>query len=127
MASPLQKSLLRCAAGGISVFSAHTSLDVIKSGVNDWLVKAFDSVKDVSPIEQHVSEEPGVGTGRLVTLTDPLPLNALFPLIKKHLGLKHSTLRIPPSLFHCLNLRLVQVAEASEKPITKIAGQWLSF
>jgi putative NIF3 family GTP cyclohydrolase 1 type 2 len=91
MKSPLQKSLLRCAAGGISVFSPHTSLDSVKSGVNDWLVKAFDSVEEVSPIEQHVSEELGVGTGRLVTLTDPVPLSALFPLIKKHLSLKYST------------------------------------
>ncbi|KAJ7268936.1 GTP cyclohydrolase 1 type 2/Nif3 [Mycena rebaudengoi] len=37
LATPLQSTLLRCAAAGISVYSPHTALDSMYGGVNDWL------------------------------------------------------------------------------------------
>ena len=37
LANLLQKSLLLCAAQGISVFSPHTALDSVKGGINDSL------------------------------------------------------------------------------------------
>lgn len=36
LANPLQSSLLKLAASGISVFSPHTSLDSIDGGINTW-------------------------------------------------------------------------------------------
>lgn len=38
LANPIQASLLRLAASGISVFSPHTSLDAVSGGINDWCV-----------------------------------------------------------------------------------------
>ncbi|KAG8814914.1 hypothetical protein FRC19_001412 [Serendipita sp. 401] len=88
--NPLQTSLLRCAASGISIFSPHTSVDAMKGGVNDWLVQAFQNVESITPIEPKIQEEEGTGIGRLVSLKQPSLLEDLFPLIKRHLGLQHS-------------------------------------
>lgn len=104
LANPLQTSLLRCAAAGVSIFSPHTSLDSARNGVNDWLASAFGSQGTTAPIEQKVNEEPGVGIGRLVTLNTPLPLASIIPLIKSHLGLQY-----------------IQVAQASANSISSIA------
>ncbi|KAG8814584.1 hypothetical protein FRC17_001065 [Serendipita sp. 399] len=87
--NPLQASLLRCAASGISIFSPHTSLDVMKRGVNDWLIKAFYNVESVAPLEPKNEEEVGTGIGRLVLLKQPLLLEDLLPLIKRHLGIQY--------------------------------------
>ncbi|KAH7100399.1 NGG1p interacting factor 3 [Auriculariales sp. MPI-PUGE-AT-0066] len=54
---PLQASLLRCAAKGISVFAPHTSAQAVE------------------------------GEGRIVTLQPPRPLDAVVASIKQHLGL----------------------------------------
>jgi putative NIF3 family GTP cyclohydrolase 1 type 2 len=88
--SPIQASLLRCAAAGISIFSPHTSLDSAKNGVNDWLSGAFKNTKSVSPIEQKDNEDAGIGIGRLLVLQNAVPLKSMIPLIKEHLGLQYS-------------------------------------
>ena len=92
---PLQASLLKCVASGVSVFCPHTSLDSAKGGVNDWLAQAFSRyfrADTIQPLEQKIGEEPGVGSGRMVTLEHPTPLATLIPDIKKHLGIRHGTL-----------------------------------
>lgn len=38
MDDPLQSSLLKLSAKGISVFSPHTSLDATPKGINNWYV-----------------------------------------------------------------------------------------
>lgn len=94
---PLQASLLKCVASGVSVFCPHTSLDSIKGGINDWLALAFSNylrsdTNRVQPLEQKIGEETGVGVGRMVTLTKPTPLATLIPDIKNHLGIHHGML-----------------------------------
>jgi len=92
---PLQASLLKCLASGVSVFCPHTSLDSAKGGVNDWLAQAFSRYfgsGNIQPLEQKIGEEPGVGVGRMVTLEHPTPLATLIPDIKNHLGIRHGTL-----------------------------------
>ena len=88
LANPLQKSLLLCAAHGISVFSPHTALDSVKGGINDWLsdivrVAAPGSVGYVgAPKEDDLG-----GEGRLVRFQQPVELDSLVKAIKKGLGL----------------------------------------
>jgi putative NIF3 family GTP cyclohydrolase 1 type 2 len=41
LSNPLQASLLRCAAAGVSVYSPHTALDGVWGGVNDWLASGL--------------------------------------------------------------------------------------
>ena len=43
LSDPLQASLLRLSAKGISVFSPHTSLDAAPNGINTWQVLDFVS------------------------------------------------------------------------------------
>ena len=47
MSDPLQASLLRLSARGISVFSPHTSLDATPDGLNTWSVLALFTVNDL--------------------------------------------------------------------------------
>jgi len=92
LSAPLQASLLKCVAAGVSVFCPHTSLDSAKGGVNDWLAQAFSRYfrpGNIQPLAQKIGEEPGVGLGRIVTLDQPTPLATLLPDIKKHLGIRH--------------------------------------
>ncbi|TYJ58770.1 hypothetical protein B9479_000606 [Cryptococcus floricola] len=44
LSDPIQASLLKLAAKGISVFSPHTSLDATPNGINNWQV-ALDTFK----------------------------------------------------------------------------------
>lgn len=88
LANPLQKSLLLCAAQGISVFSPHTALDSVKGGINDWLsdvvrTSAPGSVEYVGiPKEENLG-----GEGRLVRFQQPVELDSLVNAIKKGLAL----------------------------------------
>ena len=91
--NPLQASLLRCAARGISVFSPHTSVDAAVGGVNDFLAQAFGasaSVRTLRPTDANSplrDLEPVEGEGRIVTLNPPLSLDGVVSSVKKHLGL----------------------------------------
>ena len=91
LANPLQKSLLLCAAKGISVFSPHTALDSVKEGINDWL---SDIVRTVGPgsIEyvRTPKEDDLGGEGRLVRFQQPVELDILANAIKEGLALPAS-------------------------------------
>lgn len=88
LTNPLQKSLLLCAAQGISVFSPHTTLDSVKGGINDWL---SDIVRTISPGSVEYigapKEDDLGGQGRLVRFQQPVELDSLVNAIKKGLAL----------------------------------------
>ncbi|KZV98856.1 NGG1p interacting factor 3 [Exidia glandulosa HHB12029] len=90
---PLQKSLLRCAASGVSVFSPHTSVDAAVGGVNDWLAAAFGADATVQALKPSEASTEGAssieGLGRRVTLAKPTALDVLVAKVKTHLGLEH--------------------------------------
>ncbi|KIK52053.1 hypothetical protein GYMLUDRAFT_50126 [Collybiopsis luxurians FD-317 M1] len=93
MANPLQASLLRCAASGISVFCPHTALDCTWGGINDWLAEGVIGNKDsgvIRPLEHEKYSPSGDSEGalgRLVTLKAPISMDALEKRIKEHLKL----------------------------------------
>ncbi|THU79629.1 NGG1 interacting factor 3-like protein [Dendrothele bispora CBS 962.96] len=95
LSNPLQASLLRCAAEGISVYSPHTSLDSVWGGVNDWLGEGLMEHKDdgeiqaLKGIKQSPSGDDEGGEGRLVVLKTPVSIDILAGRIKRHLGLSH--------------------------------------
>lgn len=96
LANPLQSSLLRCAAAGISVYSPHTALDSVHGGINDWLASGLVIPPHRGEISILGDElEGGLGgQGRLVTLPEPVTMGEIERRIKGHLGLKHSTFDI---------------------------------
>ena len=88
LSDPLQASLLRCAAAGISVYSPHTALDSVYDGINDWLASGLGS-GSVDLIGDEHSSGRG-GPGRLLRLNEKTPMSTLQERVKKHLGLSQS-------------------------------------
>ncbi|KAI0323033.1 NGG1p interacting factor 3 [Amylostereum chailletii] len=93
LANPLQASLLRCAAAGISVYCPHTSLDSVHGGINDWLASGLGK-GDVQLIGE--DREGKGGAGRIVRLHEGITLAQLQERIKAHLGLQHLQVAMSP-------------------------------
>lgn len=87
LSNPLQASLLRCAAAGISVYSPHTSLDSVVGGINDWLCLGLNDQAD--PTVDQISYI-GEATGRIITFHHPVTMHELQRRVKAHLKLEHS-------------------------------------
>ncbi|KAF8704363.1 NIF3 (NGG1p interacting factor 3), partial [Rhizoctonia solani] len=94
LTNPLQRSLLRCAAEGISIFSPHTALDSVRGGVNDTLAESLGILAQSSLIGEE--KEGGAGAGRLITLSEPVSLETLCKRVKAYCGLNHLQLGVPP-------------------------------
>ena len=92
LANPRRKSLLLCAAQGISVFSPHTALDSVKGGINDWLsgIVLAAAPGSVGYVGVPKEEDFG-GKGRLVRFQQPVGLVSLVNEIKKGPALTSGT------------------------------------
>ena len=99
LATPLQRSLLRCAAAGISVYSPHSALDSVTDGINDWLcTKVAGPLRDITWTSRFIGQEfpDGLGgVGRVVTLKDPVDLQSLAARLRNDLELKEGASRDP--------------------------------
>ena len=97
LANPLQASLLRCAAAGISVYTPHTALDSVTEGLNDWLcTKVGGPLRDIAWSARFIGQEfpDGLGgVGRIVTLKEPVPLQMLQARVRDELELKEGACR----------------------------------
>lgn len=95
LADPLQASLLRLSAKGISVFSPHTSLDATPNGINTFLIQPFvalakDGTSEVlAPPGEKAAGFEGAGMGRRVDLGKPLEVSEVVKMVKEHLSLDH--------------------------------------
>ncbi|KAF9447840.1 NGG1p interacting factor 3 [Macrolepiota fuliginosa MF-IS2] len=92
LANPLQASLLKCAAEGISVYSPHSALDSVWGGINDWLAGGLVRSKEDGEVRSLVGEKlhptNGLsegGDGRLVTLHEPIGFEKLVERLSFHL------------------------------------------
>lgn len=95
LSDPLQASLLRCAAAGISVYSPHTSLDAVQGGITDWLAEGLlgsgpGKVEILGDEKTGAGGQKQGGVGRIVRLDEKISMSVLQERVKKHLGLKHS-------------------------------------
>ncbi|GFZ42747.1 Protein NIF3 homolog [Saitozyma sp. JCM 24511] len=98
LSDPLQASLLRLSARGISVFSPHTSLDATPNGINAWLVKPFLNISaSAGPItpSEPVEGFEGAGMGRIISLMERMPVSKIVQIVKEHLSLQHVQLATP--------------------------------
>jgi putative NIF3 family GTP cyclohydrolase 1 type 2 len=88
--------VLRCARAGVAVYSPHTACDNAAIGVNDWLAEAYAAhPSQVAPIAPtKLPDFPGAGSGRVITLAQPLSLQEAVDKAKKHLGLAHVRLSV---------------------------------
>jgi dinuclear metal center YbgI/SA1388 family protein len=93
MSTTKQRIVVKCISNSIAVYSPHTSFDVVKGGINDWLASGLGKGKVVAikpsaaatgPLPEILEE----GLGRIVTLAEPVTLSELVCRIKSHLGLE---------------------------------------
>ncbi|PPQ72412.1 hypothetical protein CVT24_002983 [Panaeolus cyanescens] len=63
LANPLEASLLKCAAHGISVYSPHTALDSVWGGINDWIAKGLLNTAQDGEVRPLVGEKKNNITG----------------------------------------------------------------
>lgn len=107
LANPLQASLLKLSAAGISVFCPHSSLDATWGGINDWLAEGVMGPQKATAKVSILGEVKGEagGAGRIVTLDEPISIEELVQRVKKHLSLSQVDVGRP----------------LSEKPIKSVA------
>ncbi|KAJ7464172.1 NGG1p interacting factor 3 [Mycena latifolia] len=85
LATPLQHTLLRCAAAGISVYSPHSALDGVFGGMNDWLASCMGAdPQKATWLETKPATEAIGGDG---TFDPPISMEVLECRIKKNLSL----------------------------------------
>jgi len=88
LATPLQGTLLRCAAAGISIYSPHSALDSVFGGINDWLANCIGAdPKLIACLETKPETRTIGGDGRRVTFDPPISMEVLEGRIKKNLSL----------------------------------------
>ncbi|KAJ6582687.1 NGG1p interacting factor 3 [Mycena vulgaris] len=88
LATPLQGTLLRCAAAGISVYSPHSALDSVYGGINDWLATCIGADEtNVGCIDSKPATVAFGADGRRVTFDPPISMEVLTGRIKKNLSL----------------------------------------
>ncbi|KIK97720.1 hypothetical protein PAXRUDRAFT_824640 [Paxillus rubicundulus Ve08.2h10] len=95
LSNPLQASLLKLAAAGVSVYSPHTALDSVHGGINDWLAMCAGAPD--GPTSEHslkvafLGEAKGDegGLGRVLFLRDPVSIEELVGRIKKNMHLEY--------------------------------------
>lgn len=86
MADTQQRIALKCSASGVSVYAPHTSLDACQNGINDWLTSGLGA-GTVKPIVPTPPGPSSTGMGRLLSLSQSVPLDQLIHNVKNHLGL----------------------------------------
>lgn len=73
----------------ITIYAAHTNLDVAEGGMNDWLADALN-LQNVEPLTITQDDENGTyGLGRIGNLNDPISLEDFFDTIKSTFQVEH--------------------------------------
>lgn len=71
-----QRLYIKAIRHGISLYAAHTNLDVVENGMNDWLAKALNLESiDILHIDGTLPDGKGYGIGRIGNLSTPILLN----------------------------------------------------
>ena len=81
---------------GIALFSAHTNADHAVPGVSDALADVL-GLSDLRPLVP-VAGDAGVGTGRVGTLAEPVPLAAFAEVVAAALPATHHGVRVAGDL-----------------------------
>ncbi len=81
--TPMGKKIYDLIANEISVFSAHTNLDIVKGGINDILAEKLQLQEiDILEVTQENHDGTKEGLGRIGTLKEEMSLFAFGQLVK---------------------------------------------
>ncbi|TIA89582.1 hypothetical protein E3P99_02016 [Wallemia hederae] len=88
----IQRTVLKCIAHGISIYSPHTACDAVRGGVNDWMFAAITGHNDskaIIPSSSKASGHEDAGMGRYGTLAsqqdpyrNPMRIKEVIQLVK---------------------------------------------
>ncbi|KAH9458239.1 hypothetical protein KEM48_013602 [Puccinia striiformis f. sp. tritici PST-130] len=132
---PLQEVILKCAAGGISVYSPHTALDSVIGGINDELCEIVSGLMPhqnriysasgaiVEKNSENILNGVGLGGGRRVEFQQgkEVELDQLISRIKTGLGLSH--VQLAKSSVATPKIRSVGVCAGSGGSICSALGK----
>ncbi|MCI9608578.1 MAG: Nif3-like dinuclear metal center hexameric protein [Muribaculaceae bacterium] len=82
-ANPVEQAVMQCIRAGITLYSAHTSLDRTQSGVSAQMA-AMLGLGNITPLEPY--DRPGCGLGATGTLPGPLSPQQFVSLVKTTFG-----------------------------------------
>ncbi|KAF8635290.1 hypothetical protein AX15_000469 [Amanita polypyramis BW_CC] len=129
LCNSLQKSLLTCAAHGISIYSPHSALDSVYGGINDWLAKGVLGIDEKSeevtvigengPVRALAEMGSGGAEGRLVELIDPITVDELVKRMKAHLNIEHLQIGWPLGSSGSSTIRTVAICAGSGASMLK--------
>lgn len=60
MSDPQGKKIIKAIQKNIAIYAAHTNLDFIKNGINDFMADALGLI-DVKPLDPYISQQEGFG------------------------------------------------------------------
>lgn len=83
-ATPVEQAAISCIRHGITLYSAHTSLDSAPSGVSA-VIASMLGLSGIVPLEPSAST-PGAGLGAIGTLPSPLTPQQFVSLVKTTFG-----------------------------------------
>jgi len=92
--TPTGRRIIRLIKANISLFCAHTNLDIAEGGVNDVLFNTLE-LTDKEHLNPPDSDEAGLG--RIGSLQTPMPLNELASFVGRKLNLAHTRYMGNPS------------------------------
>lgn len=70
----IQRTVLKCIAHGISIYSPHTACDAVRGGVNDWMFAAITghkTSKAIIPTTSKLKGHEDAGMGRYGSFASP--------------------------------------------------------
>ncbi|WFD35533.1 hypothetical protein MCUN1_002389 [Malassezia cuniculi] len=136
LAKPLQASILRCIAQGISIYCPHTCLDVIDGGINDWLIGGLSLAwEDGTPdADARAAAASGAGSTAIQMVDDPrnsregagrfldvdCTWGAMIQRVKAHLDLPH--VQVAPARGVSADSRVTSVAVCAGSGGSVLAG-----
>ncbi|KMQ47151.1 NGG1 interacting factor Nif3 [Trichophyton rubrum] len=132
LANSQQKSLLRLAQEGISVYSPHTAVDATPGAMADWLCQcAVPSSVQPRPTTETIypSPDPPVdpdfkdaGMGRKITFKQPLPLNDMIGSIAKTALPQSNVIGTYPEHIVGFSIAIPQGSSVSDITISSVAA-----
>ena len=91
------KKIIELIKNNINLYSSHTNLDSVKSGMNDTMVELLNlDINSVNIIEESSTKIQGAGIGRIIELKSPIRAEKLCSVVKEKFNL--SSLRFAGEL-----------------------------
>lgn len=87
MDNSIQRTVLKCIANGISIYSPHTACDAVRGGVNDWMFSAItghSTSQPIIPSNTTLADHQDAGMGRYGSFENAVSSSDIINRVKKY-------------------------------------------